>query len=183
MVVKVADLPDSVDDLAPGGAGALDAPTFDTAHFRSVMGHFCTGVTIVAGVSDGVALGLTCQSLVSLSLDPPLVAFSPSRMSTSWPRIEQSGAFSVNVLTEDQEDLSRVFATPGADKFRGVAWRPGETGSPILGDVLAWVDCRIVGRHEAGDHLIIIGHVLELNAANRGRPLLAYRGGYGRFEA
>jgi len=133
----VPSLPDGADDLAAGGA-----PSFDTAHFRSVLGHFCTGVTIVAGVDDGVPLGLTCQ-----------------------------------------EDLSRVFATPGADKFRGVAWRPGATGSPILGDVLAWVDCRIMARHDAGDHLIIIGRVLELEAAGRGRPLLAYRGGYGRFDS
>ena len=185
MVLGVADLPYDAPDVPAGvdGLAAGGAPTFDTAHFRSVLGHFCTGVAIVAGLHDGVPHGLTCQSFVSLSLDPPLVAFSPSKLSTSWPRIERSGAFSVNVLTEEQEDLSRVFATSGADKFRGVAWRAGETGSPLLGDVLAWVDCRIVGRHEAGDHLIVIGGVVQLDAPGRGRPLLAYRGGYGHFDA
>ncbi len=79
--------------------------------------------------------------------------------------------------------MSRVFATSGADKFRGVGWRAGETGSPILADVLAWVDCRIEARHDGGDHHIIVGRVVGLEAAPRGRPLMSYRGGYGRFDS
>jgi flavin reductase (DIM6/NTAB) family NADH-FMN oxidoreductase RutF len=69
------------------------------------------------------------------------------------------------------------------DKFRGVGWRAGETGSPIIHDALAWMDCRIEVIHDAGDHLIVVGRVLELNALHVGKPLLFYRGGYGRFEA
>ncbi|HEX3425132.1 MAG TPA: flavin reductase family protein [Acidimicrobiales bacterium] len=168
----------------------LDAPepapasTGDAAHFRSVLGHFATGIVVVTGLPEGVPAGLTCQSFVSLSLDPPLVAFCPSKMSTSWRRIDQTSAFCANVLTEEQEDISRVFATSGRDKFLGLGWRrSGETGSPILHDVLAWVDCRIEGRHDGGDHHIIVGRVVDLGAAARGKPLLAYRGGYGRFEA
>lgn len=162
---------------------AADIPTIDVAHFRAVLGHFATGIAIVTGMDAGAPAGLTCQSFVSLSLDPGLVAFCPSKKSNSWTRIDPSGAFCANVLTEDQEDLSRVFATSGADKFRGVGWRPGTTGSPILTDVLAWIDCRIEARHDGGDHHIIIGRVVDLEAAPRGHPLLAYRGGYGRFEA
>ena len=177
---------DGFSDLADGGISDLgggDAATGDTAHFRTVLGHFATGIVVVTGMLDEVPAGLTCQSFVSLSLDPPLVAVCPSKRSRSWRRIEQSGAFCANILTEDQEQISRVFATSGADKFRGVGWRPGETGSPILQDVLAWVDCRIEARHDAGDHDVIVGRVVDLEAAPRGRPLLAYRGGYGRFDA
>ncbi|MDQ1364691.1 MAG: 3-hydroxy-9,10-secoandrosta,3,5(10)-triene-9,17-dione monooxygenase reductase component [Acidimicrobiaceae bacterium] len=174
----MSDGVEGISDLVEGGAG-----TIDTAHFRSVLGHFATGIVVVTGVLDGVPSGLTCQSFVSLSLDPALVAFCPSKRSGSWKRIQESGAFCANVLTEDQEEVSRVFATSGADKFRGIGWRSSETGSPILQDVLAWVDCRIEARHDAGDHDIIVGRVVGLEAAPRGRPLLAYRGGYGRFDA
>ncbi|MDP9072862.1 MAG: flavin reductase family protein [Actinomycetota bacterium] len=157
--------------------------SFDTAHFRAVLGHFSTGIAVVTGVAEGVPLGLTCQSIVSLSLDPPLIAFCPSKASTSWPRIQSSGAFCVNILTQDQEDVSRVFATRGADKFQHLSWRAGQTGSAILGDVLAWVDCRIEAVHDGGDHLIVVGRVVGLAAAGSGKPLLTYRGGYGRFES
>lgn len=174
----MADAVDGISDLPPPGA-----TIGDTAHFRTVLGHFATGIVVVTGVLDGVPAGLTCQSFVSLSLDPPLVAFSPSKMSRSWQRIDQSGAFCANVLTAEQEEISRVFATSGRDKFRGVGWRPAETGSPILADVLAWIDCRIEARYDGGDHHLVVGRVVDLEAAPKGEPLLAYRGGYGHFEA
>jgi 3-hydroxy-9,10-secoandrosta-1,3,5(10)-triene-9,17-dione monooxygenase reductase component len=181
----MSDLGDDAGDPAAGTDDLLapGAPNVDSAHFRAVLGHFATGIAIVTGLSDGEPAGLTCQSLVSLSLDPPLVAFCPAKRSTSWQRIARSASFCANILTEEQEELSRVFATSGADKFRGVGWRSAETGSPILADVLAWVDCRIEATHDAGDHQIIIGRVVDLEAAPRGRPLLAYRGGYGRFDS
>ncbi|MGH9126362.1 MAG: flavin reductase family protein [Acidimicrobiales bacterium] len=162
------------------GSGALSG---DAAHFRAVLGHFATGIVVITGIQDGVPAGLTCQSFVSLSLRPLLVAFCPSKASRSWRRIDQSSAFCANVLTEEQEEISRVFATSGADKFKGLGWRAGETGSPILADVLAWIDCRIKARYDGGDHHIILGEVVDLAAETRGRPLLSYRGGYGRFEA
>jgi 3-hydroxy-9,10-secoandrosta-1,3,5(10)-triene-9,17-dione monooxygenase reductase component len=173
-----SELEDPAADIAAAGS-----PTIDSAHFRAVLGHFATGIVVVAGVHDGVPAGLTCQSFVSLSLDPLLVAVCPAKRSSSWQRIERSGAFCANVLTEEQEEISRVFATSGADKFRGLGWRGAETGSPILADVLAWIDCRIESRHDAGDHYIVVGRVVDLQAAPRGLPLLSYRGGYGRFEA
>jgi flavin reductase (DIM6/NTAB) family NADH-FMN oxidoreductase RutF len=167
-----------VDDLAATGA-----PTFDSAHFRAVLGHFTTGIAIITAMDGREPVGLTCQSFMSLSLDPPLIAFAPGKSSTSWPRIRQAGVFCVNVLTEEQEDTCRVFATTGAEKFRGVGWRGGETGSPILDDALAWIECRIEHEHDAGDHVIVVGRVIALDATRTGRPLLFYRGGYGRFEA
>lgn len=175
--------PEGADDVAGTDAGRGPALNVDTAHFRAVLGHFSTGVAVVTGMEHATPLGLTCQSIVSLSLDPPLVVFCPSKASTSWPRIQSSGAFCINILTEAQEDISRVFATRGADKFVGLGWRAGDTGSPIIADVLAWVDCRIETVHEGGDHLIVVGRVVGLNAATVGKPLLTFRGGYGHFEA
>jgi flavin reductase (DIM6/NTAB) family NADH-FMN oxidoreductase RutF len=171
-------MPDS-DDLA-----RTAAPTVDAAHFRTVLGHFASGIAIVTGIEDGEPVGLTCQSFFSVSLEPPLVAFAPSKTSKSWPRIQTANAFCVNILAEAQEDLCRVFAQSGADKFRGVGWRPGPTGSPVLADSVAWIDCEIDVEHDAGDHLIVVGRVVEMEHAPAGaKPLLFYRGGYGTFES
>ena len=157
-------------------------PPFDTALFKEAMGRFTTGVTIVSGIDDGKPVGFTCQSFVSLSIDPPYVAVAPARTSTSWPRIESSGTFAVNVLADDQEELCRGFATKGGDKFAGVGWSPGPfSGAPVLTGALAWLECRLEQLHDAGDHLIAVGRVLDLQA-REGRPLLFFRGGYGRFD-
>jgi 3-hydroxy-9,10-secoandrosta-1,3,5(10)-triene-9,17-dione monooxygenase reductase component len=174
----VPDSGDALSDLA-----ATSAPSFDSAHFRAVLGHFCSGITIISAVDGGEPVGLTCQSFTSVSLEPPLVAFAPSKTSTSWPRVQRTGVFCVNVLGEQQEDLCRVFATAGADKFRGVGWRPAASGAPILEDALAWIDCALVAEYDAGDHSIVVGKVIDLAAAAGGKPLLFYRGGYGRFES
>jgi 3-hydroxy-9,10-secoandrosta-1,3,5(10)-triene-9,17-dione monooxygenase reductase component len=170
----MADLDDDLRQTA--------APSIDSAHYRSVVGHFATGIAIVTAVDGSDPVGLTCVSFVPLSLDPPLVMFSPQKTSSSYPRIKSAGSFCVNILTDEQEDVCRVFAQSGGDKFRGIGWRPGPSGSPILHDVLAWVDCRIETEHDAGDHLIVVGRVLELQAAREGKPLLFHRGGYGSFE-
>lgn len=159
------------------------ATPFDAARFRQVLGHFCTGVTVVAAVPAGEPAGFTVQSFASVSLDPPLVAVCPARTSSSWPRIRSAGVFCVNVLSADQEALARVFATRGADKFKGVGWRSSVvSGSPVLDGVLAWVDCRIEAEHDGGDHLVVLGRVIDMGVEVDGRPLLFYRGGYGRFE-
>jgi flavin reductase (DIM6/NTAB) family NADH-FMN oxidoreductase RutF len=160
------------------------APNIDTARFRQVLGHFPTGVTIVTGLEGSDPVGLTCGAFFSISLDPPLVGFCADKSSKSWPRIQPSGRFCVNVLGQDQEDVSRVFATSGADKFSGLGWKKGSTGSPIINDVLAWIECTIDAEHEAGDHTVVVGRVVELHVGDEPEgPLLFYRGGYGRFEA
>lgn len=166
------------EDLAESGA-----PTFDVAHLRQVMGHFCTGVAIITAMDGSEPVGFTAQSFQSLSLDPPLVLFSPQKTSTTWPRIQQAGAFCVNILADHQEAMCRTFAASGADKFRGVGWVPApRTGAPLLRDVLAWVEGKIVAEHDGGDHVIVVGRVLDLHVEHEGRPLLFYRGGFGRFE-
>lgn len=160
-----------------------DAPTIDAAHYRRVLGHFATGVTVICAVDGGEPVGMAANSFTSVSLVPPLVLFCADHDSTTWPRIRAAGAFCVNVLAEDQEELCRLFATKGADRFGGVGWHAAPSGSPIIAGVLAWIDCRIADVHEAGDHAIVVGRVLAMDAAAHGKPLLFYRGGYGRFEA
>jgi len=148
-----------------------------------VLGHFATGVTVITAVSDGQPAGLAVNSFTSVSLEPPLVAFCAAKSSTTWPAIQRAGSFCVNILAEDQEDLSRRFAMKGGDKFRGVGWRAGESGSPILQGVLAWLDCVTEAEHDAGDHLIVVGRVLGLDVFRERGPLVFFRGGYGRFES
>lgn len=137
---------------------------------------------MVTGVSAGRPLGLAVNSFTSVSLVPALVAFCVARPSMTWPQLRKTGSFCVNILAEDQEALSRAFATTGHDRFRGVGWRPAPSGSPILAGVLAWIDCKVDAEHPAGDHIIVVGRVQELGLAQEGRPLVFYRGGYGRFE-
>lgn len=178
-----SELPDDTELISVAKAPLGVPSTFDAAVFRQVLGRFCTGVTVITAVADGEPVGFTAQSFTSVSLDPPLVAVCPARTSNSWPRIRSTGVLCASVLAEDQEALGRVFATRGADKFLGVGWTPSRaTGSPILDGALAWVDCRIEAEHDGGDHLVVLGRVVDLGVGTGGRPLLFYRGGYGRFE-
>ncbi len=155
---------------------------FDEARYRQVLGHFATGVTVVTASAGGEPVGLAVNSFTSVSLEPPLVAFCVARSSTTWPQLRAAGTFCVNVLAEDQEALSRAFAAPAVDRFLGVGWRPAPSGAPVLAGVLAWIDCTVEAEHEAGDHFIVVGRAHELDLGHEGRPLVFYRGGYGRFE-
>jgi 3-hydroxy-9,10-secoandrosta-1,3,5(10)-triene-9,17-dione monooxygenase reductase component len=166
-----------VPDPSEDASGGIDA-----AHFRTVLGHFPTGVTVITAMGDDGPAGLAVGSFFSVSLDPPLVGFCPNKASSSWPAIRDKGVFCVNVLAEDQEDLCRVFAAKGGDKFAGVGYDRTSTGSPRLHDVLAWIDCEIDAVHDAGDHEVCIGRVRELDVERREGPLVFFRGGYGRFE-
>ena len=154
----------------------------DPTTMRSVLGHFPSGVTIVTGAVDGGPAGFTCQSFSSLSLDPPLVLILPGRSSSSWPKIEATGQFCVNVLAQDQQELSTTFAKSGTDKFAGVDWRPSPLGSPILTGATAWIDCTLYACHDGGDHLIVVGAVHDLAAEPETAPLVFHRGGYARTE-
>ncbi|MFE9736695.1 flavin reductase family protein [Streptomyces sp. NPDC006477] len=161
---------------------ADERPPVDPAEFRRVLGHFASGVTIVTALDADGPAGFACQSFASLSLDPPLVAFMVARTSTTWPRIAAAGTFCVNVLGAGQAGLCRAFAVSGADKFAGVAWTPAPvTGSPLLPDAPAWIDCTITTVHTGGDHLIVVGRVESLDATDEDAPLLFHRGHFGRF--
>ena len=150
----------------------------EAADFRHVLGHFCTGVTVITGAGDGRPAGFACQAFAALSLAPPLVLFCPGRTSSSWPVIARAGYFCVNVLAAGQQEIARRFGVSGADKFAGVNWSPSPAGAPVLAGALTWVECALESVHEAGDHYVVTGRVTELGPCLSGRPLLFYRGRY-----
>ncbi|MGY2001459.1 flavin reductase family protein [Blastococcus sp. SYSU DS1024] len=155
----------------------------DPRLMRDVLGHFASGVTVVTADTPGGPIGFTCQSFSSLSLDPPLVALAPARTSRTWARLREIGRFCVNVLAEGQDAVSQNFARSGADKFAGVPWTPSPQGSPVLDDVVAWIDGELWAEYDGGDHTIVVARVLDLGAAPDRRPLLFHRGAYGLLRS
>jgi 3-hydroxy-9,10-secoandrosta-1,3,5(10)-triene-9,17-dione monooxygenase reductase component len=157
--------------------------------FRDVLGLFCSGVTVVTSVSDGQPVGMTCQSFSSVSLEPPLVMFSPAKTSRAWPLMRQAGFFCVNILAADQADLSNGMATKGVDKFDGLEWGTATTGAPVLRGIVGYVDCSVEKVVEAGDHYVVLGRVRELGfgdgteAGGGTDPLLFFRGRYGNYSS
>lgn len=154
----------------------------DPKEFRTVLGHFPTGVTVVAGVDDEGAHGLAVGSFFSVSLDPPLVGFCVGCDSQSWARISRSGRFSVNVLSEHQSEISNVFAVRSDDKFAEIDWFASPvTGSPWITDAVAHIDCDLEHAYEGGDHSIIVARVraIQVHRSEHG-PLIFFKGAYGR---
>lgn len=158
----------------------MTADPIDQGTFRNVLGQFCTGITIITTVHDGVPTGFACQSFAALSLAPPLVLFCPTKGSRSWKAIKASGKFCVNVLTEEQQEICAQFGSKQIDKFAGVDWRPSEFGSPVFDGSAAHIDCTVHSVHDGGDHLVVTGAVQSLSEAPqvKARPLLYYRGEY-----
>lgn len=152
--------------------------SIDAALFRSVLGRFATGVTIVTvRDADGQQHGMTVSAFSSLSLEPPLVLVCIDNTATMAPHIATASHFAVNVLTSTQEELSRRFAESLDDRFAGIGYTEGMSGCALLDESLASIECRIVTRHPAGDHVMVIGEVLHA-AAHEGSPLLYFRSGY-----
>ena len=161
----------------------MTAAAIDPRAFRTVLGQFCTGVTIIT-TSDGTGapVGFACQSFAALSLDPPLVLFCPTKLSRSWAAIEESGRFCVNVLAEEQQSTCARFGSREPDKFAGIDWHPSPLGSPILDGSHAHIDCSVETVHDGGDHYLVIGRVSSLSEVQTERPLLFYRGQYTGIE-
>ncbi|HUB75841.1 MAG TPA: flavin reductase family protein [Solirubrobacteraceae bacterium] len=163
-------------------AGEIDL-RIDGERFREVLGHLPTGVTVVTAHHAGGPVGMSSNSVTSLSLDPPLILFCPARTSTTWPRIREAGAFCVNVFAAHHEDASRQFSRVGVDRFAGVSWHDRAAG-PALDDAVAWIECRIDAEHPGGDHVIVVGAVERLEVrAGEVEPLVFFRGRYGTFSA
>jgi 3-hydroxy-9,10-secoandrosta-1,3,5(10)-triene-9,17-dione monooxygenase reductase component len=154
----------------------------DPRRFRSVMGSFPTGVAVVTALRpDGAPVGLTANSLTSVSLDPLLVLVCIDHGSASHDAIVDSGAFAVNLLNESGRGLSDLFARgEREDRFVDVEWHAGLTGSPVLEDALGWIDCRVHQTHVAGDHTIVVGRVVACDHTDQD-PLVYHRGAYGRL--
>ncbi len=156
--------------------------TFSAKEFRSTVGAFATGVTVVTTRGEEHAYGMTANAFSSLSLDPPLILVCVINPSDGAEHIMRNGVFAVNILSVEQEPMSRYFASrdrpKGRDAFAEVPHRFAASGSPILEGSAAFLDCRLHTTHEAGDHLIFIGEVLELEVEDGREPLLFHGGGY-----
>lgn len=146
---------------------------------RQTLGCFATGVTVITTLGGGgKPVGLTASSFNSVSLDPPLVLFSLKRTAFSLREFLSADTFAVNVLREDDEDLSNRFAKSMEDKFDGVDYETWDTGCPILPSALASFECNIRYTYDGGDHVIFVGEVTRMSADPGGRPLLFYGGKY-----
>jgi flavin reductase (DIM6/NTAB) family NADH-FMN oxidoreductase RutF len=157
-----------------GGESALAPPIL-----RDALGNFPTGVAVVtAAGDDGALFGVTVSSFNSVSLNPPLVLFSLSRQLLSLEGILRAEAFAINFLRDDQEHLSARFAIALTDKWLGVEFRFGHTGSPILIPALAVLECRPYAQYDGGDHVIVVGRVTDVEADSARRPLVFFRGAY-----
>lgn len=153
--------------------------TFDSFTFRRALGNFATGVTVVtARDASGTNRGITVNSFSSVSLDPPLILFCLDKEALSFDCLSVAERFAVNVLRKDQHGLSVRFSMAAADKWNGVEYDlwPGEV--PILRGCLANLLCRRENLYEGGDHLIVVGRVEHLHAADDGDPLVYFQSGY-----
>jgi flavin reductase (DIM6/NTAB) family NADH-FMN oxidoreductase RutF len=148
--------------------------------FREALGHYASGITVITSHIEGEPIGFTCQSFYSVSMSPPLVSFSVMSSSASFPKIRQAGRFAVNILSNEQIQISNQFARRGTDKWHGVEWQESPLGNPIIDGSLHWLDCEIYAEHAAGDHMIVIGEVKALNVkeACAAQPLLYFKGQY-----
>jgi flavin reductase (DIM6/NTAB) family NADH-FMN oxidoreductase RutF len=156
--------------------------TVDPDTFRSVLGRFASGVTIVTAIDgEGHDFGLTVSAFASLSLEPPLVVVCIDRSASLHPVLLHAHHFAVNILSIEQEPLARRFSTLAGDRFDGVGYVRGQTGVAVLDDVLAVLECRKLHTFDGGDHSIFIGEV-EAAQTQVGSPLLYYRGGYAQLE-
>lgn len=155
--------------------------SIDSQELRRVLGHFATGVTVITTKDEsGAPFGLTANAFTSLSLNPPLILICVDKTAQCYSCFVASNVFTVNFLSENQEEISRRFATKGVDKFAGLKWQQGTNGAAILDGVIGYLECKIVQSYEGGDHTIVVGEVLNA-AASGNRPLLFYQGKYQRL--
>lgn len=151
----------------------------DSQAFRATLGHFASGIAVAATRDpQGKPLGVTVNSVASVSLDPPLVLFCLERAAKSHGVFTTSGCFALSVLAEDQQHLSRGFAASPERHWDEIEPEVRTSGAPIIKGALAWIDCKTEAIHRAGDHDILIGRVVALGHARQGRPLLYWRGRY-----
>jgi 3-hydroxy-9,10-secoandrosta-1,3,5(10)-triene-9,17-dione monooxygenase reductase component len=145
---------------------------------RRIMGHYVTGATVVTATLEGQPYGMAVNSFTSVSLDPPLILFCPSKTSETWPLIERAGHFIVNILGQNQDELCRQFAAKRGDRFAATELLYTLQGNPVLAEAVAFLDCRVQAVHEAGDHFVTIGHVLDMGLQQSGPPLVFYQGNF-----
>lgn len=146
--------------------------------FRAALARFASGVTVVTTRDDENRLhGITVSAFCSVSLEPPLILVCIDKEAGSHYAFEQSRAFVVNILREDQQFLSDRFASQLPDKFADVKYRAGIENLPVLEDVLVNLECRLVHAYDGGDHTVYIGEIV-VSTVNEGKPLIYFHGEY-----
>lgn len=152
-------------------------PGFSAAEFRTALGMFATGVTIVtARTAEGDLVGLTANSFNSVSLSPPLVLWSLAQTAASMAVFSAGSHYAINILSADQQDLARQFSTKGVDRFAGVSYTLGSQGAPLITGAAATFECFNRSRYQEGDHVIFVGEVEHCQHRVGASPLL-YHGG------
>ena len=155
----------------------------DAAQFRQLMGRFATGVAVLTIVApDGRLLGMTANSVSSVSLDPPLVSICVDHTAQMHGPILQVEHFAINILSSSQETLARRFSDQFEDRFDGIGYEMSPEGLVLLGGALAHIECDRYAHYPGGDHTIVVGRVTGGGSTSKGRPLLFYRGGYAAIE-
>ena len=160
---------------------AADHDPTDPRRLRDAFGAFATGVTVVTAVGPQGRVGLTANSLTSVSLDPPLLLFCPARSASALPTLRASRRFAVNVLAAEQAHVADRFARKGIDRFADATWDDLD-GLPVLGGALASFVCTLDAEHAGGDHVVVIGRVAAMRASGGHDPLLYFRGAYRRVH-
>lgn len=154
-------------------------PQTDLRAYRAALGTFATGVTVVTITTDSGPIGITANSFASVSLDPALILWSPAKSSSRFSAFHAASRFAVHVLRDSQSAIATAF-TRSKDAFADLDWHLSGAGTPALPDCLARFDCDTHAAHDAGDHVIILGHVREVTQG-LGAPLVFHGGQYGRF--
>ncbi len=155
-------------------------PAQDTRELRGALGTFATGVTVVTTMTAEGPVGITANSFASVSLDPPLVLWSPARSSKRFRHFARAGFYSIHVLAAEQRDLCARF-TRFDTGFEGLGWTPNNEGAPMLSGALARFDCALEATYPGGDHDIVLGRVIRVDYKSTGEPLLFHSGQFGRF--
>ncbi len=158
------------------------APARDARTFRDTLGRLATGVAFVTAAPDGEPAGLIVNSLTSVSLEPPVVSFCPSRSSLTWSRMRRAGRFGVNILGRQHEGFAKRATPAGADRFAGLNWEHGRSGVPLLTDALATLECEILAEHPTGDHWIVVGRVNDVRTPTLKDPLVFFAGRFGTLK-
>lgn len=160
---------------------SFDPAKADPRDFRDALGRFGTGVTVITCNTATGPLGITANSFSSVSLDPPLVLWSPAKRSSRYPFYMAAPHFAVHVLGEEQAALCEAFSRAG-DAFDKFDWSRNDHGVPLIDGCLSRFECRAISAHDAGDHSIVVGHVDRVTT-RKGAPLMFFCGSFGRFSA
>jgi flavin reductase (DIM6/NTAB) family NADH-FMN oxidoreductase RutF len=157
----------------------MSVATIEQHHFRRVCSKYATGITILTVLdARGAPHGMTVNSFTSVSLSPALVLVCIDKQTPILSHFEMGTRFAVNVLHEEQKELSACFARRGRDRFEGVAWVPGVTGTPLFPETLATLECAVTQMIEAGDHVVVIGEALHATWRDDGQPLVYFNSSY-----